>query len=141
MKCTYLINMEDGRLEFRDEYTETQVNLKPIPDEVKSMIMRGEVTARDVINAISMKVKESGEFNLTEYLEGMKRLNVRQSNKQEAPKQVELADVEDAISVEDVKIAKSKSGDSTTKTAKKERAKKVNDVLDNVEIPEMFKAN
>jgi len=131
MNCTYLINMDDGRLELRDQYTEQQVNLKPIPDEVKEMILRREVTPKDVINAISIKMKESGDFNITEYLEGLKKLNVSQAHKQAMPERVELSEVTDAVSVSEVKAAKDNNAEAA-KSTKRERSKKVNDIFDKV---------
>ena len=133
MTCKFLINMDDGRLELNDKIVAEQVNLKPIPDEVASMILHGEVTAKDVVNAVSAKIKESGNFNLNEYLEALKKLNVRKSNKQEAPEISAPAEVdaEDTISVADLKVAKTEE-----KVAKKERAKKVNAALDKAEEEE-----
>lgn len=138
MKCTYLINMDDGRLEFNDQYTVEQANLKPIPDDVTAMILSGKVTAKDVISAISIKIKESGEFSIAKYLEDMKKLNVRQSNRQESPERSEPAEVkdDDAVSASDVLAAKDKTG-SEPKEEKKARAKKVSEALES-SLPDIF---
>ena len=119
MDTAFLINMDDGRLVFRNAETDAHVNLKPVPPEVVEMIRMGEVTPMDVVNAISAKIKENGDFNLHEYIEQKKRLNVRTSNPQEAPQRETLKDRADEI--------RARVGG---KEGRKARIKKINDKLD-----------
>lgn len=103
MDCKYLINMKDGRLVFRNAETDTHVNLRPVPDSIVKMIMKGEVTEHEVICAISAKVKEAGDFDLEKYISDLRKLNVRVSNPQEAPVHEPLKDRSDEeISVDDI---------------------------------------
>lgn len=134
--ANYLINMNDGRLVFRNAETDIQVNLKPVSDEIVAMIVNKEVTAMDVVNAISAKIKENGDFNLQDYIDGLKKLNVRQSNPQLAPKKEEMKDrSEEEISVSEVKSAKAKTSSSDEKKA---RAKKANEAVDR-SVDDVFK--
>lgn len=129
MDCKYLINMKDGRLVFRNEETDKQVNLKPVPDSVVKMIMRGEVSERDVINAISAKMKESGDFDFQAYVAELAKLNVRVSNPQEGARKVELKDRSDEmVGADEIKAAAEKGADA--KAAKKERVRKIMEKLD-----------
>jgi len=139
MDSSYLINMDDGRLVFRNSETDNQVNLRPVSNELVAMIVSGEVEAMDVVNAISAKIKENGDFNLSQYIEDLKKLNIRKSNPQRNVVHEQLKDrTNEEVSVEDVKIAKSKTSGNIA-TTKRERAKKVNEALDNADMPDIFK--
>ena len=125
MDTEFLINMDDGRLVFRNAETDAHVNLKPVPPEVVEMIRRGEVTPVDVVNAISAKIKENGDFNLHEYIEQKKRLNVRTSNPQEAPQRETLKDRSDeTLSADEIRARVG------GKEGRKARIKKINEKLD-----------
>lgn len=125
MDTEFLINMDDGRLVFRNSETDNHVNLKPVPMDVVDMIRRGEVSSMDVVNAISAKIKENGDFNLHEYIEQKKRLNVRTSNPQEAPKRETLKDRSDeTLSADEIR---SRIG---SKDGRRTRIKKINEKLD-----------
>jgi len=130
----YLINMNDGRIVFRNRETDAQINLRPVSQELVDMIVHGEVKSMDVVNAISAKIKENGDFNLAQYVEDMKKLNVRKSNPQGVPDREELKDrSSEEVSLAEVKSAAVKTG------AKKERIKKINAVID-AEIPDVIKS-
>ena len=118
--------MESGRIVFRNPESDKHVNLKPISSELVDMIMRKEIKAMDVVNAISAKIKENGDFNLQQYIDDMKKLNVRRSNPQGAPVHEELPDRKD----EEVSLAEVKAVSKADATPKKERIKKVNSILD-----------
>ena len=119
MDSEYLISIADGRLVFRTEANDEHVNLKPVPHEIVQMILKGEVEPMDVANAISAKIKENGEFNLQEYVEGLKKLNVRVSNPQkEARAEQKLRDrSSETISVEEFVAKKARVAKATAAIA------------------------
>ena len=84
-----------------------------------------------VVNAISAKIKENGDFNLHEYIEQKKRLNVRTSNPQEAPQRETLKDRSDeTLSADEIRARVG------GKEGRKARIKKINDKLEGNEKPE-----
>lgn len=123
----FLINIDDGRIVFRNQYTDEQVNLKPIPDEIIGMLHRGEVTKEDVLAAIGLREKENG-LDLHNYINERKKLNVRTANPQTADTAALADRSEDTISVSEVVATKAKP-----KASRKSAVKKVTEAVEKAE--------
>lgn len=124
----FAINLDTGVICFRNQYIDMQVNVKPIPQEVVDMITSGEVTTKEVVNAIGAKLRDDPDFDFSEYIELKKRLNVRKSAYKIQDTATPLKDRSDEeVSVEEIKAEKAKS---TNKAEKKARVKKVQAALE-----------
>lgn len=122
MDTKYLISIDDGRLVFRNEYTDLQANLKPVPDELVEMLVKGEVAVEDVLLAVGRRERENG-FDLHKYVEDRKKLNVRTSDPQQAAPKQELRDrTEETVTVDEVVSAK-KTATKAERKAEKPAAK------------------
>ena len=76
----YSINTKDGRIVFRTAEVDEQVNYYPVSERVVDLIRNKKVSVEEVLEAISRNVRGKGDFNLYEYIEQLKKLNVRTSN-------------------------------------------------------------
>lgn len=129
MDTKFLINIDDGRIAPRNEYTDLQANMKPVPDELVDMLMKKEVAIEDVLLAVGRKERENG-FDLHKYIEDRKKLNVRTSDPQKDAPKVELRDrTKETVTIEDVKNAK---GGSKKLKAKSDDKAKAADPLEGV---------
>lgn len=127
----FLISMTDGRIVVRNEETDAHINLKPVSDEIVDMVTRGEVTPRDVISAITAKMREDGsELSADEYYKEKAKLNVRRSGRENPNTSGSLRDRSDEeVSVSAIMDARSREGEDE-KAVRKERIKKVNKALE-----------
>lgn len=121
----YLINLDDGHLSFRNKYTDGQVNMKPVPDTIANMIVRGDLKASEVVSAINAKIRESGEFDdIEKYLSERAKLNVRKIHYELDEKKDELRDrTSEEISTEDIVKLRGKPAPTKKEIAAKAAAK------------------
>lgn len=103
----YAINTTDGRIVFRTPEVDEQINYFPISKDIVMRIVNKKLKVEDVLKAVTKKIKEKDNFNLHEYLENLKKLNVRTSNIVEEDKSYELEDrSSEEITLKDVSSQK-----------------------------------
>lgn len=127
----FSINLNDGRIVFRNPEVDEQINYHPIPDDVARMLSKGKISAKKVIEACEKKIKEKGELTLQEYLKKQELLNTRtrkniippESNEPIVdPRADELISLDDIIEkpqTKDEALPPNKEEEDTSKKSKK----------------------
>lgn len=107
----YSMNLNDGRIVFRNEQVDKQINYYPVPHDVAVMVDRKELDWKKVKEACEKKMKENGELDIQEYLQKLKLLNVRKTKVDFAEDESKVEDRSDEmITLADVVPPETKKG-------------------------------
>lgn len=108
---TYSMNLDDGRIVFRNEQVDRQINYYPVPDDIAVRVDKKQIDWKLVKEACEKKMKEKGGLTLQEYLQKLKLLNVRCTKVDLTDDEPKVADRSDEmISLSDVVPPKPSSG-------------------------------
>jgi hypothetical protein len=75
----FSMSLDDGRIVFRNEQVDNQINYHPVPYDIAWKVDHKELDWKLVKEACEKKIKEKGELTLQEYLQKLKVLNVRKT--------------------------------------------------------------
>jgi hypothetical protein len=75
----FSMSLDDGRIVFRNEQVDNQINYHPVPYDIAWKVDHKELDWKLVKEACEKKIKEKGELTLQEYLQKLKLLNVRKT--------------------------------------------------------------